>query len=168
MVKYWKAMPNPKANRKSRTQTANILSVKIDPDPNQTAIDGKITASHTATMSPRVQPAPRCVVPFPTATAPARRPQEKQSREYEAIAASPGQIHLSPIARAVTPLQISIMTCPYDSSANSAVPPTTLPSNTGTMKPLNIVHTPNCPFATSMNASMLPAIICMNPPAAIR
>ena len=64
--------------------------------------------------------------------------------------------------------QISFITCAYESSANSAVPPTMLPKSTGKVKSSSIAPAPSCPFTTSRNASTLPATMCANPPAAMR
>jgi hypothetical protein len=66
IVKYWKTIPKAKAKRKSRTQTANIFSPKIVCQPSQTAMTGMKNASHSAQMSPRVQPLPQWEAPVAT------------------------------------------------------------------------------------------------------
>ena len=66
MAKYWKTMPKAKAKIKSTTQTANIFSAKRECQPNQTATTGTPKTSHSARISPSVQPAPQWVAPVAT------------------------------------------------------------------------------------------------------
>jgi len=69
MVKYWKAIPKPKAKTKSSIHTANILVSNNVCQPNQTVIAGTPKASHSAQISPSVQPAPQWLDPLPTMAA---------------------------------------------------------------------------------------------------